>query len=659
MACVSALFFCIAKGAALRIKKLQIKNYRGFENETIHLEPYTCLVGPNGAGKSTVLSALNVFFQDASSSTEVSYLTKEDFHKGDTSKPIEITVTFGNLSAKAKEELSHYVRHEEVSVTAIAEFSEPSGKAPVFQYGERLVFKTFAPFFEDDKNKVLVEPLRERFFEVTKGLDGFPDIGKKPTKAAMVEALRGYEESKPEICTAQRSGDQFYGLSKGKGKLEPFVQWVYLPAVKDASEETQEAANTALGKLLQRTVRQKVSFEEDLEALRKKTREAFDALLGAQQTALKELSDSLAKRLSLFANPSASLVVEWLQGAERSVVIADPKATVRAQEGAFSGDLVRFGHGFQRSFLLAILQELASLEQVGGEGDAPTLIFGCEEPELYQHPPQARHLAAVLKDLSEHGNQIVSTTHSAYFVSGESFEEVRLIRKDSSSKSFVKATDYERFSNRMSLYSGKKPDKPGVARAKLLTILHPEAAELFFCQALLLVEGGEDRAYVAGAIHLDGKDVVFRRAGFHIVPADKKSKILELLAIAKELEIPCFVIFDADGDEDNPTRRSQHERDNLALLKALELTSPAFPASMLLGKGFAIWPTQLDKAISECVPTWVDICNEARAKIDPGSSLKKNPAFIAEALSLAREKGAWPKVLSDLVAELETFVGGV
>jgi len=47
------------------------------------------------------------------------------------------------------------------------------------------------------------------------------------------------------------------------------------------------------------------------------------------------------------------------------------------------------GHGLQRSYLLALLQELAGSEAP----NAPTLILGCEEPELYQHPPQARHLA--------------------------------------------------------------------------------------------------------------------------------------------------------------------------------------------------------------------------------------------------------------------------
>jgi hypothetical protein len=64
----------------------------------------------------------------------------------------------------------------------------------------------------------------------------------------------------------------------------------------------------------------------------------------------------------------ASVEVEWQQSSERSVSIGEPRATIRAQEGTFKGSMARFGHGLQRSFLLATLQELASVE-VGGGGD--------------------------------------------------------------------------------------------------------------------------------------------------------------------------------------------------------------------------------------------------------------------------------------------------
>jgi putative ATP-dependent endonuclease of OLD family len=645
----------------VQIRSVRIQNYRGFVDETVEFDSCTCLVGPNGAGKSTVLSALNVFFQEPMNSTEVAFLTVEDFHGGNTGEPVQITVTFDQLSEACKQDLAHYVRHGELVVTSIATFDSQLNKAPVVQLGERLVFKQFAPFFEDEKNKATVDPLRVRFGEVTKGLVDFPDIGKKPIKAAMMDALRAYEEARPDICESRRSNDHFYGVGRVKGKLEPYVQWVYLPAVKDASAEAEEAGNTALGKLLQRTVRQKVNFDEALEELRRRTRTEYDALLEKQQGTLQEISESLARRLAVFAHPDAGLMVEWLQGSEKSVSISDPRATIRAQEGAFKGSMTRFGHGLQRSFLLAILQELASVETTteSASSEKPTLILGCEEPELYQHPPQARHLSGVLRDLAALGNQIMLTTHSAYFVSGEDFEEIRLVRREKSSgKSYVRSTTFEKFAQRIANATGKRPDKNSVARAKLLAALRPEPSELYFCQRLVLVEGIADRAYLSAALHLAGEWDAMRRAGLHILPTDKKSNILQLLTIAQELEIPCYVIFDADGDEDHVERRRQHEVDNKALFASMKIDGDPFPAKVLWGKGYAIWPHNIEAAVKLCFDPadWVRIGSLARQKIDPtAGGLMKNPILIGELLSIAWSEAKRPGILTDLVSHLKAF----
>ncbi len=153
------------QGRAVKIESVRIQNFRGFEDETIPFEDHTCLVGQNGAGKSTVLGALNIFFQETSSATDVSVLSTEDFHNGETKQPIEITVTFRDLSDAAKSALSHYVRQDHLVVTAVATFDQQTGRAPVEQKGERMVFKKFAPWFEDEKNKVLAGPLKERFRE--------------------------------------------------------------------------------------------------------------------------------------------------------------------------------------------------------------------------------------------------------------------------------------------------------------------------------------------------------------------------------------------------------------------------------------------------------------------------------------------------------------
>lgn len=645
----------------MRIRSVRICNFRGFEDETFNLDPHTCLLGPNGAGKSTVLAALNVFFQEPSSTTDVTSLSAEDFHNGNTKDPVRITVTFSKLSEKAQQELSHYVRHNELIATAEAKFNPEFGYAPVQRFGERLIFKKFAPFFEDQKNKVKADQLRERFKEITVDISDFSDVGTKPSIPVMINSLRKYEEDNPDKCTPEPSSDLFYGTTKGKHKLDPFVQWVYLPAVKEASEEAEEAGNTALGKLLQRTVRRKIDFDEALSGLRQKTKEEYDALLKKEQSALAEISKRLGDRLATFSHSKARLEVVWLQGSEKSVVIAAPKATIKAQENLFKGSLPRFGHGLQRSFLLAILQELALIETESDEGEdnvQPTLIFACEEPELYQHPPQARYLNSVLRALAQSGSQVLLTTHSPYFVSGESFEEIRLIRKNSTSgKCSVQHTDFERFSTRISNITGKKPDKPAVTRAKLHAALQPEHSEMFFCSKLVLVEGIEDRAYITAGLILDEKWDEVRRTGLHIVPADGKSGILQMLIIAQELEIPVFVMFDADGNTSNELHRAEHERDNTNLMKALNIRVEPFPNTALLGDNYAIWPTQIGTHVKTEIgePSWTELMNIAKKTFDPGSSLTKNPLFIAEMLKTIWDQGHNPSSFTQLINNLTHF----
>lgn len=131
------------------IESVSVKNLRCFSEEVVILDPYTCLVGPNGAGKSTVLCALNIFFRQVENSpTDVTQLTRDDFHLRNTEEPIEITVTFVDLGKEAEEDFKGYVRQGKLIVSAVARFDTSSNCAVVKQYGQRLGMEEFKPFFK-------------------------------------------------------------------------------------------------------------------------------------------------------------------------------------------------------------------------------------------------------------------------------------------------------------------------------------------------------------------------------------------------------------------------------------------------------------------------------------------------------------------------------
>ena len=198
----------------MKIKTIHIKNLRAIKEETVHFDDYTCFVGANGAGKSTVLLALNVFFRDnEGTSTDITSLSIEDFHQKDTTNPIEVIVTFGDLSETAKEDFKEYVRQNQLVISAKAVFNTSTGRAEVKQFGQRLAMMEFEQYFREKGDGARVERLREIYANLQ---EKFPDLPRVTTGNAMEQALKAYEGDRPEQCSLIPSSDEFYGVSRGK-----------------------------------------------------------------------------------------------------------------------------------------------------------------------------------------------------------------------------------------------------------------------------------------------------------------------------------------------------------------------------------------------------------------------------------------------------------
>jgi predicted ATPase len=639
----------------MKIKTIRIENFRSFQDETIHLNRYSCFVGPNGAGKSTVLAALNVFFQErAASATDISRLADEDYFAKSTRNPVRITVTFDDLNEVARAELSAYVRQNELVVTAEAVFDEAIGFGQVRHFGQRLGMEAFRSFFDADKAGAKAGELNPIYSSLREQFGELPNAGSKDAK---VQELRAYEAAHPNQCILISSADDFYGVNS-TGKLARFVQWVYVPAVKDAGDEGLEAKNTALGKLIARAVRSRTNFDADLDTLKSETLARYRELLDRNQASLTELSQALQRRLESWAHPNVRLAMEWLSDPAKSVVVQAPLAGIKTGEGDFLGSLARMGHGLQRSYLLALLQELAGSETPG----APTLILGCEEPELYQHPPQARHLADVFSQLATGNNQMLVTTHSPLFVSGDGFENTRLVRRpNNNAGSEVKALTFANLCTRIRNVLREDPERPieGMV-AKIHQALQPGIAEMFFARVPVLVEGLEDVSYITTELHLAGQWSEFRRLGCHLIPANGKDKLIQPLAIAVELGLPAFVVYDADGDTPRPDHRAKHERDNRALNALLGAVQEPFPENTLVGFNHAIWPTNLGTLVkADFGEHYERRANAARAYYANEGALEKHDLFIAEWVSAGRQEGHVSATLQHLCNAILAFARAI
>lgn len=631
----------------MKIESVHIENFRSFQNETIFFDDCTCLVGPNGGGKSTVLCALNVFFRETeNSTTDVVNLSAEDFHKKNTSTPIRITVTFVDLGAEAEADFMNYVRQGKLVISSESTFDPVLNKAESKQFGQRLGMDEFRVYFEATKAGKPAADLKE-IYKLLR--DKFIDLPSVSTKEAMESALNAFEADHTDQCVLIPSEDQFYGFSRGANRLAKHVQWVYIPAVKDVTAEQSENKSTALGKLLARTVRLTVKFDEAIQELREKTETNYDEILTKNQGALDGLEKILANKLSLWAHPDASVKLVWQKDSKKAIQIDQPTARTIAGEGEFEGDLARLGHGFQRSYLLALLQVLAG---IGDDKEVPRLLLGCEEPELYQHPPQARHLASVLEELSSQNSQILLCTHNPVFVTGEGFESVRLIRFDSVAKSSkCMQLKFDDVSTRLGTVTGDKPIKPEARAAKLHQVLQPALNEIFFTKNLVLVEGLEDIAVITSWMVVTGRWDEFRKKGIHIVPANGKSYLVQPLAIAQGFNIPVFTIFDADGNESNPGHRDSHKRDNETLLGLLggDPATP-FPTDTVWGQNYVMWPNSITELLKNEIPepNFTECEAKANALYGHAGGLQKNGLHIGSKLQFVFDSGIRPPSLEKL-----------
>lgn len=625
------------------LKSIRIQNLRTFSNQTIEIDDYTCLVGPNGSGKSTILCALNIFFRESEhSSVDLTCLEEQDFHNRRTENPVQVTVTFANLSANAQDDLKEYYRNGELTITAQAIWDPVEKCAIVKHYGERLAMEEFAPFFEAYNDNKPAAELKEIFANIKAS---FSEL-KATTKEGMREALRDYESKHPERCKLIPSEDQFYGATKGSNRIAKYVQWVYVPAVKDAVSEQIGSKDTALAKLVARVVQSKVSFQEPLKQIRDKAMKEYQELLAQKQSALADVSKQLADLVAQYAHPDAKCRIEWTQDPEKSVKVEEPLAALLAGEGAFEGGVARFGHGLQRSLLLGLLQLVAGVGDSGG----PKLLIGIEEPELFQHPPQARHLAEVLQNLSEKNTQIIVSTHSPYFVVGKGVESVRMIRKNVLT-GFSTATSVTFGEIADAISGGTGEDAPkeleGI-RARIHQELQPLRNEIFFSAFIFLVEGLEDIAYITAHLHLTGKWTEFRRLGCHLVPAEGKSHMPFSLAIMNLMHVPFFVAWDSDSNQKNTV---QHEKENKTILKLVGEKAPIpFPPNQQISNNYALWKTNLSEAIDDDFSgtEWENIKNKVRADLGNTGGFEKSSYFIAECLARAYDAKLVSKTLTQL-----------
>lgn len=622
----------------MRIKEIHIKGFRGIEDSFFQLEGYNVLIGRNGAGKSSFLKALEFFY------TPLFKIGINDFFHQDVASPIEITITFDSLSDEAQSEFNPYIKNGQLIITKKAVWN--GTLATETYHGSKMQspdFKEIRSLSGREKTNRYKELIKSEKYE---GL-------KNATSQAEVDLrLEEWEKEHSDKCQLMIDDGKFFGFKHvGTGKLDKYSDLVFIPAVRDASEDASESANSALKKLLDVAVRRAMETTSLVSKFKEDIITQYKALLGHEAFRLDGIGTHMNNALKRYA-PRAGLNLSWQQIPDPR--ISEPSAIAKLIEDGMEGDIAFKGHGLQRAYVMSVLHFLAEI-QTGiiklKEDEAsvlkPGLILAIEEPELYQHPSQARFLAKTFIEMTQSYEgkspvQICCTSHSPYFVEVQTFNNIKVVRKilhqtseedkeKTKLKTILKATTLDKVAEKLTFaHDPLTPYVGSALKARLITLLNPYINEAFFSDFVVIVEGEEDRAILLGALPFFDEARFLEEKGVSIVPVNGKTNVDKLKAILDLLSIPNYVIFDRDGEEcKNDTGNM---KTNIAIQKLIGVDNPQPSPSQIIAGDYAIFEPDFRRAIRKEIgeSLWDDYRNEIGVELgyDKPSKADKNPIAI-------------------------------
>lgn len=620
----------------MRIMSVGIENFRCLNKAEIDFSQITTFIGPNGAGKSSVLRALDWFFNGGA-------IDEKDVWSGSNQQRVRVRVTFDALTSTDRVALGEkYAPAGADTFTAWRTWSNGQDKMT----GNALTF----PPFEDIRNAVGAGPKKEAWLKV---LEDHPDqhLPQWSSAPKIESAMNDWERTHPEHLEESESGGSYLFGFNGRNVLSGIFDFVLVTADLRANEESQDARGTIISRILEKTV-DRAAADEAYSQLAEEVATRREAISKEHlNSQLENLGADLSSEIEAFT--SGRKIQLSAEEPEMKPQMSKIRVTVRDQ--LTQTDVDRQGHGFQRALLISSLKMLAS--KSANEDSESVICLAIEEPELFQHPTQARAFSSVLRTLASdlaNGLQITYATHSPYFVDARYFDEIRRVRRciaapDQHAEVTVSHAKLDAVASRLTGYVD-----PKVVTARWDMVCNQHLSEALFSDAVMLVEGDDDKAVFEG---IAARSKHLSADGIAVAAAQGKGHLYIPHAILSELKIPTMIVFDNDsGCEARMTKKKKHEtnpdkikentraikhamrnhvNDNRALQRYFNLDELDYPIGALSPELHAVDDT-LETIINNDWPSWNDTL-QALVKNGQGVG-NKNAATYALASTNCEEE---------------------
>lgn len=319
-----------------------------------------------------------------------------------------------------------------------------------------------------------------------------------------------------------------------------FPEPIYIPAVKDFSDETKTKESTSFGKLIKILFTQiekspefldiKNSFDKLNKMLNRqviKDEDGTDNTLDERLPSLKLLETEIEK---IFQESFSQIKLE-LQIPNPEVKQIFNSTQILIDDG-IKTTIDYKGDGVKRTLVFSILRTY--VEKLNSDNENTDYIFLFEEPELYLHPNGQRILYNVLEKLSSK-DQVFVTTHSPNFFSATAKETcfIKIYKDFSSSPPCSKAKEINFVQN--SSY-----------KDAFQIICYENITPAFFSKKVLLVEGDSDLIFLKGLSPLINNSYCFDKLNIPIIRINGKNNVKRFVNFYHHFDIQVFSLLDRD-----------------------------------------------------------------------------------------------------------------
>ena len=525
---------------------LKIENYRCIKKCSFSLSDFGCIIGENNTGKSSILLAMSLFFSGTK-------LYENDFY--DNKEQIKIEMHFENinnedlnrLALEHKNRIQDLIKNGSLKLVRIY---DANGSSNLFMKKlvpkeENLRRETYDVYLKGAKPKEIETIIRMKLADFAESFD-FKSINSQTLAKEAIEKLVS-ELSEEELI------EDIVPLATGipNSIKELLPEHIYIPAVKDLSDDIKTRESATFGKLINvllrfiegtKEVKQIVKSFDELN----KILNIIDTEEGKVDNRIQQLKDIERVTEDYLKDNFPNIKVELkIPKPELKQVFSNTQIFV---DDGINTIIDTKGDGLKRALVFALLRTYIDLNRLDKEKEYlqenkeenktnshPPILFLFEEPELYLHPNGQKILFEALKRLTSFNNQVLVTTHSPIFLSPDNVGY------------FIKIT--KTFNHGEKPYSQVLPinlefDLKLKDAYQLICFENNSAA--FFANKVLLVEGISDLIYLKHISKKYNEEWDFESKNIPIIGITGKTNIKKFVEFFELFGVEVHTILDYD-----------------------------------------------------------------------------------------------------------------